>query len=164
MFFKQMIWDTMKEYDLLEKCKKTALLRCISSNLPSSKNIHKKIIYISHFQKIKNNFSFWTFQPQNVINLLLVKIKVFIFLLLLLFVFFVCLFVFCRKMIWRWKSKIFLHSSNKLHSLVISQNHLPARKNINMEFIYFLVNFSFVTVIRKSPGKIPFRRSAKYGR
>ena len=97
MFFKQIIWDTMKECDLLEKCKKIALPRCISSNLPSRKNIQKKIIYISHFQRIKNNFSFcfWTFQPQNVINLLLVKIKVcifFVFFCCCLFFLFVCLF------------------------------------------------------------------------
>ena len=64
-----------------------------------------------------NFFCLWTFQPQNVIDLLLVKIKVCIF----FFCLFVCLFVFCRQMIWRWKSNIFLHNSNKSHFLVISQ-------------------------------------------
>ena len=34
-------------------------------------------------------------------------------------------------------------SSNKSHSSYTS-NHLPSRKNVDMEFIYFLSNFSFV--------------------
>ena len=49
---------------------------------------------------------------------------------------------------------IFLHPSNKYHSCYTS-NHLSARENVDMEFIYFLTNFSLVIVIKSHLGKDP---------
>ena len=115
---------------------KIAFLCCISSNLLASKNVEKSsILLISSISRIIL-FCFWTPPPQNVIVLRWIP----------------CLhFSLTGKLFeMQWRSLIFLHP-NKSHSSYTS-NHLPARKNVDMEFICFLTIFSLVILIKKSPG------------
>ena len=118
---RQIIWDTTTACDLLKKSKKS----CIPV-------LHFK--YFFDLQKtsdfLKMLFCFWTSQPQNVI--------------VLRWTFFWQAND-SRSNGWVWFSYTLLINFTP----VTSSNHLPAKKNVDMEFIYFWTNFSLVIVIKK---------------